>query len=236
MERAPLLPELHPAPPPDRVERALRFLLRHWLLWLNLGIGVYAALPWLSPLARMAGWEGLGLALFRLYSPPICHQQPAYSYHLGGYQVAYCQRDTAIYTTFLLAGLLFGLLRTRLRPWPWWALLLSMVPLGIDGLTQLPRSILPNWTLRTTNTWAVWLTGGLLPNAFYVGDGVGTLNWLLRTATGALFAAGLVFTVYPLIEKGAKPAAPVPAAQLRNTPATARGADDGTIREAGPRA
>lgn len=189
---------------PDRFERALRFLLHHWLLWLNLAIGVYALLPWLSPLARLVGCEGLGQFLFRLYRPPICHQQPELSYFLGGYQVAYCQRDTALYTTLLLAGLLFGLLRRHVRPWPWWALALCTLPIAVDGLTQVPRAILPDWTLRTHNTWAVALTGGIFPSAFYVGDGFGTLNWLLRTATGALFAVGLVFTLYPMIEKGTR--------------------------------
>jgi uncharacterized membrane protein len=175
-------------------------MLRHWLLWLNLGIGLYALLPWLSPLARLAGWETVGQLLFRLYSPPVCHQQPASSYFIGGYQVAYCERDTAIYTTLVIAGLLFGLLRRRVRRWPWWALLLSMLPIALDGVTQVVRSILPDWTVRTDNAWAISLTGGIFPASFYAGDAVGSLNWLLRTVTGILFAVGLAFTIYPLIE------------------------------------
>jgi len=199
-EKETALPDLVPQPTPDPVERVVRFLLRHWLLWLNLGIGLYALVPWLSPLARLAGWERLGQLLFRLYTPPICHQQPEYSYHLGGYQVAFCERDTAIYTGLVLAGLLFGVLRRRVRPWPWWVLVLCTLPLALDGGTQVMRYILPDWTARADNAWAVYLTGGVLPPGFYVGDGVGTLNWLLRTVTGALFSVGLVFTIYPLIE------------------------------------
>lgn len=197
-------PGLDLPPPPDRFEQALRFLVRHWLLWLNLGLGLYALLPWISPLARLAGWESLGQLLFRLYSPPICHQQPESSYFLGGYQVAYCQRDTAIYTTLVAAGLLFGLVRRRVRPWPWWALALCLLPIGVDGLTQAPRAFLPTWTVRTENAWAVALTGGIFPAGFYAGDAVGSLNWLLRTVTGALLAVGLVFTFYPIIEQGAR--------------------------------
>lgn len=193
------IPDLVPPPPPDRFEQAVRFLMRHWLLWLNTALGLYAALPWLSPLLRLVGWDAAGQALFRLYTP-LCHQRPDFSYTLGGYQVAYCQRDTAIYTAIFLAGLLFGLLRRRLKPWPWWALGLSMLPLALDGLTQLPRAFLPDWPLRTENTWAVFLTGGLLPHSFYAGDSVGSLNWLLRTISGALFGVGLVSTLYPMIE------------------------------------
>jgi uncharacterized membrane protein len=196
-------PDLLPPPPPDRFERAIHFLLRHWLLWINLGLGLYALLPWLSPLARLAGWEGLGQIIFRLYSPPICHQQPDSSYFLGGYQVAYCERDTALYTSIFLAGLFFGL-RRRMRPWPWWSLVLCMVPIGLDGITQVPRAVLADYTLRTENLWAIALTGGIFPPSFYAGDAVGSLNWLLRTVTGVIFGVGLVFTMYPLIDAGMK--------------------------------
>lgn len=182
------------------VEQNGSFFARHWLLWVNLFFGLYAGLPWLSPLARAWGLKPLGDGIFLLYRF-LCHQQPAYSYHILGYQVAYCQRDTAIYTTIFLAGLLFGLLRRRLRPLPGWAFLLFSAPMALDGLTQTPRSLLPSWPLREENAWAVFLTGGALPSWFYAGDAVGSLNWWLRTITGTLFGLGLAWTVYPWIER-----------------------------------
>lgn len=191
---------LYPPRENDLVERGVGFFARRWLLWVNLFFGLYAGLPWLSPLARAGGLKGLGEGIFFAYRF-LCHQQAAYSYHLLGYQVAYCQRDTAIYTTIFLAGLLFGLLRRRLPRLPGWVLLLGSAPMGLDGLTQTPRALLPSWPLREQNPWAVFLTGGALPTWFYVGDAVGSLNWWLRTLTGILFGLTLVLVAYPWIER-----------------------------------
>jgi uncharacterized membrane protein/glutaredoxin len=54
-----------------------------------------------------------------------------------GYKVALCERDVAIYGAMLLAGVLFGLVRKRLKPLPWPVFVLFIVPLAIDGGIQL---------------------------------------------------------------------------------------------------
>jgi uncharacterized membrane protein len=54
-----------------------------------------------------------------------------------GYKLALCQRDMALYGSILLGGLIYGLLGKRLRPLPLVAFLLALVPLAIDGGTQL---------------------------------------------------------------------------------------------------
>jgi uncharacterized membrane protein len=51
--------------------------------------------------------------------------------------MAFCERDTAIYGMILLAGLLFGPLRRRLRPLPWQYYLILCVPMLVDGGAQL---------------------------------------------------------------------------------------------------
>ncbi len=53
-----------------------------------------------------------------------------------GYKVALCERDIATYGVMLLAGMLFGLIRKRLKPLPWPVFLLFLVPMGIDGGLQ----------------------------------------------------------------------------------------------------
>ncbi len=61
----------------------------------------------------------------------------------AGWKVALCQRDVAIYGSILAAGLLFGLLRPILRrrtKWPKmpvWMFVLLLVPIAVDGITQL---------------------------------------------------------------------------------------------------
>ncbi len=54
-----------------------------------------------------------------------------------GYKMALCERDMAIYGSMLLAGMLFGLARKRLKPLPWLVFVLFMVPVAIDGGIQL---------------------------------------------------------------------------------------------------
>jgi uncharacterized membrane protein len=71
-----------------------------------------------------------------------------------GHKVALCERDVAIYGAVLAAGLLFALMRPRLRPLSLrWFVLLAL-PMAIDGGTQLFGWRESNWWLRT-------LTGAL---------------------------------------------------------------------------
>lgn len=72
-----------------------------------------------------------------------------------GYKMALCERDMAIYGTMLLAGVLFGLVRKRLKPLPWLVFVLFLVPMAIDGGLQLVGFHESTPSLRV-------LTGGLL--------------------------------------------------------------------------
>ena len=66
-----------------------------------------------------------------------------------GYKMAYCQRDTAMYGSMLLAGMVFGLIRHRLRPIPFALYLIFLAPLAVDGLAQLLGFYESTWQLRT---------------------------------------------------------------------------------------
>ncbi|MFZ4660513.1 MAG: DUF2085 domain-containing protein [Caldilineaceae bacterium] len=71
-----------------------------------------------------------------------------------GYKTAICQRDLAIYGAVLAAGLLYALVCRRMRQLPLWLFLIFLIPIGVDGLTQLVGLRESNWELRT-------LTGAL---------------------------------------------------------------------------
>lgn len=82
-----------------------------------------------------------------------------------GYKVAICQRDIAIYGALLLNGLLFAAVRSRLRrkdgrlpKLPLWLFGLLLIPLLVDGVTQLVG-------LRESNWWLRLVTGGLFGSA-----------------------------------------------------------------------
>jgi uncharacterized membrane protein len=55
-----------------------------------------------------------------------------------GYKVALCERDIATYLSILFFGLLYGMVGRRLPPlhWFFW-IFLGLVPIGLDGLSQL---------------------------------------------------------------------------------------------------
>jgi uncharacterized membrane protein len=68
---------------------------------------------------------------------------------LVGYKVAICERDIAIYGAVFLAGLAYALIRPRLRPLPLRWYLVALIPIAVDGLTQLFGLRESNWWLRT---------------------------------------------------------------------------------------
>jgi uncharacterized membrane protein len=171
-----------------RLNDAGEWGLRHWLLFANSLWLLYAGLPWLAPLARAAGYERVGQLLFLLYTP-LCHQLPERSFSVYGYQVAYCHRCAALYTSILAAGLLFGALRRRIASLPLRAAGLLLLPMLLDGGTHLVDDGL-----------GLGLRGG--------GDGVGSLNFALRMITSGLVGAAVLLVVYPRLERELCRAAP----------------------------
>ncbi|MHB1415996.1 MAG: DUF2085 domain-containing protein, partial [Chloroflexota bacterium] len=129
----------------------------HWLLFLNAAVAVYVGLAVLSPVLLANGQEAAGQFLFQAYRY-ACHQYPQRSYFIAGHQVAFCERDTAIYVTFLLAGLAYAGRRGRVRPLRWWAYALLIAPMAVDGTGQLFGLWESNWELRT-------VTGALFAGA-----------------------------------------------------------------------
>lgn len=165
----------------EKIDGLARWVLRHWLLFANGLVILYAGVPWLSPLAYAAGYPLLGRLLFLAYRP-FCHQIPERSFFLFGYQVAYCHREVAMYTTLAVGGLLFALVRDRIRP----------IPLRLGGLLLLPM-LLDGGMHMIDDLAQLGFRGG--------GDAPGTLNFALRIITGLLFAAFVLLAVYPRLER-----------------------------------
>ncbi len=149
-----------------------------------------------------------------------------------GFKLGMAQRNTAIYTTFLLAGLIYGLVRKRLPRLRWPIFLLLILPMALDGGSHLVSEV-TGLGFRETNTWLAALTGGVFPEAFYAGTTVGSFNWLMRTLTGALFAVSCIWFAFPNLDRGfgrsgGGPPERIPD-QVRFTRAL-RGADDHASR------
>lgn len=95
-----------------------------------------------------------------------------------GYKIGLCQRDMAIYSGLLLFGVVFGLSKRKQKSFPlllW--VLIGMVPIGLDGVSQIlsqpPLNFIP---LRESTP-------------------------LLRTITGFLFGFTTAWFGYPLVEE-----------------------------------
>lgn len=133
------------------IEGFVHFVTAHWLAMTNLALAVFVGLPILSPILEATSSPVLnmaGQAIFIAYRV-TCHQLPYRSYFLEGHQVAWCERDVAIWGSILGAGLLFGLVRHWLPPLDFRLYVLFCVPMAIDGLTQLFGWRESTWELRT---------------------------------------------------------------------------------------
>lgn len=75
-----------------RLNRAAGWLLRHWLLALNVLMGVYVLTPFAAPVLMKIGWMPQGRAIYTVYSTQ-CHQLPQRSYFLFGERLTYSLAD-----------------------------------------------------------------------------------------------------------------------------------------------
>lgn len=67
-------------------------LIQHWLLFINLALGVYVGLPWLAPVLMKLGLPTAANVIYLIYSTQ-CHQLPQRSYFLFGAQTMYPLAD-----------------------------------------------------------------------------------------------------------------------------------------------
>ncbi|GIK37162.1 MAG: hypothetical protein BroJett011_09950 [Chloroflexota bacterium] len=135
-----------------------------------------------------------------------------------GWKVAWSDRMTSMYTSIFVAGLLFALLRRRLRPLPVWAVPLFILPLALDGVTHMASDLAGIGNgFRDSNAWLAALTGNVLPAWFYAGDALGSFNSWMRLLTGVLLGVGVVWFVYPHFEQFMRDEADRVEAKLRRT-------------------
>jgi uncharacterized membrane protein len=129
-----------------------------------------------------AGIEGV-LTYEEITNQPVINIRDAQKFkgdEVVGYKVALCQRDTAIYASMLLFGLLFVLSGRRIKSIKWYVwVIIALVPMGIDGVSQLPAlaGSLPDWIpIRESNP-------------------------MIRSITGFLFGFFTAWYLFPLIEE-----------------------------------
>ncbi len=109
-----------------------------------------------------------------------------------GYKVAWSDRMVSAYSSVLLGGLVWFLLRKRVRFFPWRGMLILALPMALDGITHMMSDFAGiGEGFRYTNEWLAKLTEYRLPPSFYAGSTFGTFNSWMRLNTGVLFGVGV---------------------------------------------
>lgn len=127
-----------------------------------------------------------------------------------GWKVAWSDRMVSMYTSLWLFGMLWGVLRKKVRPLPWWGLVLLLLPMAIDGTTHFFSDLAGlGQGFRDTNSWLAILTNNALAPSFYAGDAWGSFNAWMRLITGISFGLGIVWFGFPYIHIAALNAAEV---------------------------
>jgi uncharacterized membrane protein len=117
-----------------------------------------------------------------------------------GWKVAWSDRMVSMYTSILLAGLLYGLVRKQMKPISLGTFALLLLPMVIDGGTHSISDLGGiGQGFRDTNIWLQTLTDNAFPITFYQGDGIGSFNSWMRLITGVLFGIALVAFAFPYL-------------------------------------
>jgi uncharacterized membrane protein len=122
-------------------------LLDYWATMITaaLGILVFAALS--VPFLSYFGLDGISKQIF--YSLHlVCAQIPSHSFYIFGHQLGMCARNFSIYASMFIGGLIFVLSKKRFPGIPWWIWVLMVLPLALDGTTQMFGWRESTWELR----------------------------------------------------------------------------------------
>lgn len=120
-----------------------------------------------------------------------------------GWKVAWSDRMVSMYGGIFLFGVLYGFIRRKIKPIPFWGFVLFCVPMGIDGVTHVISDLYGlGRGFRYDNQWLATLTNNAFDFYFYYGNGLGSFNWWMRLFTGLCFGLGVVLFAFPYLRSG----------------------------------
>src|SRR5438270_9227759 len=123
------------------------FLVNYWanVITTALGILVFAALS--VPFLSYFGLDWLSKQIFFALHL-VCAQIPSHSFYIFGHQLGMCARNFSIYSSMFTGSLIFVLSKKRIPGIPWWIWVLMILPLALDGTTQMFGWRESTWELR----------------------------------------------------------------------------------------
>lgn len=133
-----------------------------------------------------------------------------------GWKVAWSDRMVSMYTSILFIAWLWYPLRRKLKPLPLWGLILLLLPMAVDGGSHLISDFAGiGQGFRDINLWLAALTNNAFSANFYGGDLLGSFNSWMRLITGVLFALGITWYGFPVLEETFTEIADMLAAKFR---------------------
>ena len=123
------------------------FLIDHWATMITyaLGILVFAALS--VPFLSYFGLDAISKQIFFALHM-VCAQIPSHSFYIFGHQLGMCARNFSIYASMFIGSLIFVLSNKRIPGIPWWLWILMILPMALDGTTQMFGLRESTWELR----------------------------------------------------------------------------------------
>lgn len=123
------------------------FLLKYWATFITIVLGLVVFVAVSIPFLSYLGLDAIARPLF-FSLHYVCAQIPSHSFYILGHQLGLCARNLSIYASMFLGCLAFVLSKKRLPGIPWWLWILMILPMAVDGLTQMVGLRESTWELR----------------------------------------------------------------------------------------
>lgn len=128
-------------------DRTGNFLMEYWAHAITAALGLLVFTAIAIPFLSYFGLDALSKQLFYALHY-VCAQIPSHSFYVFGHQLGLCARNFSIYSSMFVGSLIFVLSKKRLRGIPWWLWVLMILPMAIDGTTQMFGLRESDWILR----------------------------------------------------------------------------------------
>jgi len=129
------------------LDRLTDFLMEYWAHIVTIVLGSLVLCAISIPFLSYLGLDSIAKPIF-FSLHLVCAQMPAHSFYIFGHQLGLCERNFSIYTSMFIGSLIFVLTKKRMRGIPWWFWILMMMPMALDGTTQMFGWRESDWILR----------------------------------------------------------------------------------------
>jgi uncharacterized membrane protein len=117
-----------------------------------------------------------------------------------GWKIAWSDRMISFYTSVWLFAVLWWPFRKKMKPLPWWAFALLLLPIALDGGSHAVSDMAGiGLGFRDSNQWLAALTSNIFPATFYAGDALGSFNSWARFFTGVLAGLAIAWLTFPYL-------------------------------------